>query len=144
MKSIKQILVFILLFVAGCAGMQDKRFAEVNRAVVTTADSIRFIPSEKENVWKEYKRSSGIDHRDTLPLENRFIKIDGNKFSYYFKDSLLYTDYLIRDTLYKFPVYSFRNSRHDKLHFLKSDSTEIVLKHFPDEGDYEYFRKISP
>lgn len=94
----------------------------------------------QKNIWKQYKREK-YQLDDTLPFPNCYITIDSITYRYYIADTLSIIDTLIKDNQYLYPVFIFKNNIHDKLFFLRYDSSEIVLKHFGNEGEYEYFRK---
>lgn len=92
-------------------------------------------------IWKEFKRRPATGIGDTLPFDSCFVEIQGDNFCYSRSGKLIYTDKLLQDTFYKYPVFSFLKHSDDKLHFVKGDSSEIVLKRFANEGEYEYFTR---
>lgn len=95
-----------------------------------------------KGLWQQHKKEGAMP-RDTIPNPNCYVKINADTFYYIIDKKIVYLDFLIKDSSYQYPVYQFRNHTHDRLHILTKDFKEMQLKKYANEGDYEYFIKVS-
>lgn len=94
-----------------------------------------------KNIWKQYKRVSGLDVKDTMPYPNCYIIIDDSKLIYKSNGKEIYTDSIFLDKEYKGKRYRFKIRVDDILIVTGNNDEEFLLKRDAFEGDYEYFRK---
>lgn len=133
-----------ILFIAlwGCHSKENSSDTIPTKAVMT--DSLQSSANNSNTfngLWQQYKKE-GAKPNDTIPNLKCFVRINADTFYYIIDKKNQYIDLLVRDSSYKYPVYSFKNHYQDKLHVLTKDFKEIQLKKYANEGDYEYFIKV--
>ena len=131
------ILFTVLL---GCHNKQDASLQ--NDKKIISQDSLLVNKNTFKGLWQQYKKEGAIPN-DTIPNRKCYVKINADSFYYINDKKVEYTDFLIKDRSYKYPVYQFRNHSQNRLHVLTKDFKEIQLKKYANEGDYEYFIKVS-
>jgi hypothetical protein len=132
------IICFELFSGIGCSIVENENAAEKSQPTQSIYD--REIQDSSKNIWKQYKRVSGLDIKDTLPYPNCYIIINGNKLIYLKGGKEIYTDSIFLDNEYKAKTYRFKIHTADVL-IVTGNDDELLLKRDAFEGDYEYFRK---
>ena len=135
-------IIINVLFVTFFSCHSKQNGSEATNAEVVKLDSLLGNNKGLNGLWQQY-RKEGAKPNDTIPDLRCFIKISIDTFYYIVDKKIMYTDLLIKDSSYNYPVYSFKNRYQDELHLLTKDTSEVQLKKYANEGDYEYFKKVS-
>lgn len=120
---------------------KEVAFKKKNKKIITHESLLPFMKTFN-GLWHQYKKDGAIPN-DTVPNQNCYVRISTDTFYYMDNMNIQYLDFLIRDTSFEYPVYHFKNHTQNSLHILTKDYKEILLKKYANEGDYEYFRRIS-
>jgi len=130
----------IIFFIQMATIMSCSNGEKQNSTKITQSNYVQETPSNR-NIWKQYKRVSGLDVKDTLPYSNCYIIIDGSKLIYQKEGKEIYTDSIYLDTAYKAKTYRFKTHTSDVLIVTGNNDKELLLKRDAFEGEYEYFRR---
>ena len=136
MRSDIIIICLQLFAVLSCNNAQQQKPVKANQS-----SHIQEAHQSSKNIWKQYKRVSGLNVKDTLPYSNCYIIIDDSKLIYKSNGKEMYKDSIFLDKEYKGKRYRFKIRVDDILIVTGSNDEELLLKRDAFEGDYEYFRK---
>ena len=90
--------------------------------------------------WVEYKKIYPFSIQDTIPYHNCYIIIENDKFFYYKEGKMEEYRTMIRDTLYHYETYRFKEKEDDILQFYNNDQDTVVLFRDNYDGISEYFK----
>lgn len=137
MNKIKTICVIFLLL----STVVITNLCKNNRTEIKYSRHIYKITNNKTmRKWVEYKKIPPYNIKDTIPYHNCYIIIDNNRYSYYKEGKLEESRTIVRDTLYHYKTFRFKEKEDDILQFLNDAQDTVVLLRDNYDGIFEYFK----